>query len=208
MLVTARWLIEPARRMSGSDVPVHFVPLGLGAEFRPVVDPSVRDPLSLGTYFHPAPHKGFSEALRVFELVRERHPVRVIVFGGARPRAPLPPWMTFHLLPRTPLPIYSAAAIWVHTSLHEGFGLPPAEAMASGCALAGFANAGVSEFAVDGQNSLLVAVGDIDGLAGAIVRLIENRQLRLRLAGQGSADLSVYTWERSVAAFEAALTAL
>ncbi len=107
--------------------------------------------------------------------------------------------------PRDLRALYNSAAIFVHPSSAEGWPLPPAEAMASGSAVAAFANLGVSEYAVDGRNALLVRVGDVEGLAGTIRRLIEDDDLRLRLARQGVADMSAYTWERSVAAVEAAL---
>jgi glycosyltransferase involved in cell wall biosynthesis len=107
--------------------------------------------------------------------------------------------------PRDTAAILNRAAIFVHASANEGFGLLPAEAMASGCAFAAFANQGVSEYAVNERNALLVRVGDVEGLAGAIERLVEDRELRLRVASQAVVDMAAYSMTRSIDELEAAL---
>jgi glycosyltransferase involved in cell wall biosynthesis len=207
-IVAARWLLTKAVELCGEGVDATLVPLGVGGEFQPRIDPAERNPLSLALYYNPAPVKGFAECLEALELVRRRHPIRAVAFGGIRPVIALPDWIDFRLGARELAPVYNSAATFVHSSRHEGFGLPPAEAMASGCALAAFANVGVSEYAVDESNALLVSVGDIAGLASATMRLIEDDALRIRLARQGIADLSARTWERSVSAMEEALAAI
>jgi alpha-1,3-rhamnosyl/mannosyltransferase len=158
-------------------------------------------------HHHPAPQKGFTEGLRALEKIHRDRPIAVDIFGGFRPEMTLPEWARFHRRPRSLESLYNRAAIFVHSSRHEGFGLPPAEAMASGCAVAAFGNVGLREYAVNDRNALLVEVGDIAGLAAAVRRLIEDQPLRLRLTHQGAADIAAYTWDRSVAALEAALAA-
>jgi glycosyltransferase involved in cell wall biosynthesis len=205
-IVTAEWLARKARDLCGDGVSISMVPLAVGVEHMVEIDPSQRVPTSLAMHFHPGPSKGLAEGLEALALVRRGHPVRLVAFGGFPPERPLAEWIDFRLGPRDLVPIYNSAAIFVHSSIHEGFGLPPAEAMASGCALTAFANLGVSEFAVDGHNALLVPVGDVEGLANAITRLIEDDELRIRLARQGIADIRTRTWERSVTAMEEALS--
>jgi glycosyltransferase involved in cell wall biosynthesis len=207
-IVTARWLVAKAVELCGDDVDVTLVPLTVGAEFQPLIDPVDRNPLSLALYYNPAPVKGFAECLQALELVRRRHPIRAVAFGGIRPDIYLPDWIEFRHGPGDLAPLYNSAAIFVHSSRHEGFGLPPAEALASGCALAAFANVGVSEYAVDQRNALLVPLGDVAALAAATTRLIEDGALRIRLARQGIADVGARTWERSVSAMEEALTSI
>ena len=41
----------------------------------------------------------------------------------------------------------------------------------------------------DGKNALVVSIGDVDRLANAIIRLIEDSDLRIRLAKQGNLDI-------------------
>jgi glycosyltransferase involved in cell wall biosynthesis len=207
-IVTASWLVSKAREISGDDAFVSQIHLAVGAEFTSTLAPADRQPTAIATYFHPAPRKGFRETMAALALVRARHPIQLTVFGGSRPEISLPGWARFVERPGDLVPIYNSAAIFVHASSHEGFGLPPAEAMASGCALAAFANQGVLEYAVDGRNAMLVPVGDVPGLAEVITRLIESRELRLRIAQQADEDMRDYNWARSTDEFEAALLAV
>ena len=86
--------------------------------------------------------------------------------------------------------------------MREAWPLPPAEAMACGCALIATANEGVTEYAEDGRNALIVPVGDVEAMADAIVRLVDDQALRLRLAHQGLQDIGAYGWDRSVMRLE------
>jgi glycogen synthase len=67
----------------------------------------------------------------------------------------------------------------------EPFGLIHLEAMASGLPVISTAGGGQGEFLKDGINSLVFKESDAGGLAGAILRLIENPELRRNIALQG-----------------------
>ena len=206
-LVIAEWLAEKVRAVCGPDADVTRIPIAIDHDVYGVsTDPADRRAASVVMLVHDAHYKGTLPGLAALEQVRIAHPeLRATLFAAERPELRLPDWATFIRQPRDLRALYNSAAIFVHPSTAEGWPLPPAEAMTSGCAVAAFANPGVSEYAVDGRNALLVGVGDIEGLAGAIRRLIEDDDLRVRLARQGAADMAAYTWERSVAAVEAAL---
>jgi glycosyltransferase involved in cell wall biosynthesis len=69
----------------------------------------------------------------------------------------------------------------------EPFGLVGIEAMAHQRPVAAFDVGGVREWLVDGDTGLLAPRGDTDRLAAAILRLFEDRALRLRLGRAGAA---------------------
>jgi glycosyltransferase involved in cell wall biosynthesis len=76
----------------------------------------------------------------------------------------------------------SAASIFVLSSRFEGFPLVLLEAMAKGMAVVSFdCPTGPADVIDDGRNGLLVARGDVAGLASAVERLIGDRALRRRL---------------------------
>lgn len=69
----------------------------------------------------------------------------------------------------------------------EPFGLVGIEAMAHQRPVAAFDVGGVREWLVDGTTGLLAPRGDADRLAAAILRLCEDRALRLRMGRAGAA---------------------
>lgn len=204
-IVTSRWLLTKVAEICGPDEEVAYVPIAVGEEFRVIRDPTERDPATILMLYHPAPHKGSDDGMAALELAHRSRPLKVVMFGGVRPTRRLPDWIRFVLRPRDLLPHYNSASIFLHPSRHEGWGLPPAEAMACGCAVVAAANIGVREYAVHERNALLAPVGEPEALAAAIVRLIDDGALRLRLARQGQGDIAGYSWDRAVGALESVL---
>lgn len=72
---------------------------------------------------------------------------------------------------------YYAIDIFVMPSLNEGLGLGLMEAMAWGKSCVGSAVGGILNLIRDGENGLLVRPGDSDGLAQAILRLLDSPDL-------------------------------
>lgn len=78
------------------------------------------------------------------------------------------------------------ADIFVLSSDHEGFGNVLVEAMACGCpVISTDCPYGPSEILQGGEYGVLVPVGDEEGLAREIVRLLRNEELRQALARRG-----------------------
>lgn len=91
---------------------------------------------------------------------------------------------------------YAAAVresdIFIYPSRFDGFPAPPLQAMASGCALVTTATDGVTDYAVDAQNALVVGRMDIEGMAGAVRRLAGDAGLRSRIGEGGVAAARQY----------------
>lgn len=76
--------------------------------------------------------------------------------------------------------------IAVHASTKpEPFGTVVAEAMIAGVAAIATKGGGVAEYVRDGETGLQVEMGDVDGLAQAIERLLRDPSLRRALAKRG-----------------------
>ena len=83
--------------------------------------------------------------------------------------------------------VYGRGAVSVLPSLEEAFGLPLAEAMASGLPTVASRVGGMPELVVDGETGLLVPPDDAGALADALVRLLEDPPLAIRLGAAGRA---------------------
>lgn len=100
---------------------------------------------------------------------------------------------------------YRSADFLVHPSWFEGLSLPPLEAMACGIPAVLTDRGGILEYARDGENCLLVPPRDPDKMAAAIVTLMKDHDLRMKLAQKAVSTAAQYTWERASDALETIL---
>lgn len=82
--------------------------------------------------------------------------------------------------------VYNNCSVFALTSRFEGFGLVLVEAMACGVPVISFAcQSGPLELISDGQNGLLVPLGDVSAFAEKLICLIKDAKLRASLAEGG-----------------------
>ena len=103
--------------------------------------------------------------------------------------------------------MFSEATVFVQSSVHEGFCLPPLEAMAAGCAVVCTDAHGNRDFCRDGENCLIPEPTP-EAVAAAIRRLFEDRELRERLIAEGKRTAAAYAWDKRIDELEAALEAI
>jgi len=92
---------------------------------------------------------------------------------------------------------YARAAAFVFPSLHEGFGLPPLEAMAHGTPVVSSNVSALPE--VLGEAALYVNPENVFDISRGIRQLLLDDKLRRWLAEQGRAQVAKFSWEKSVA---------
>jgi glycosyltransferase involved in cell wall biosynthesis len=91
--------------------------------------------------------------------------------------------------------VYQKARLFVALSLHEGFGLPLLEAMASGAAVVASNRSSFPE--VVGDAGLLVNPLDVDAVADAMAGLIQDERTRADLAARARDRARTFSWERT-----------
>jgi glycosyltransferase involved in cell wall biosynthesis len=91
--------------------------------------------------------------------------------------------------------LYRGAVALVYPSLLEGFGLPILEAMAAGAPVITSDRSSMPEVA--GDAAVLVDPTDVDALAGAMARLLGDREWRETLRCRGTARAAQFTWQRA-----------
>ncbi|HHX63462.1 MAG TPA: glycosyltransferase family 4 protein [Chloroflexi bacterium] len=103
--------------------------------------------------------------------------------------------------------LYSGALAFVFPSRYEGFGLPVLEAIS--CGVPAVVADGSSLGEVAGPGGLVVPPDDVEALAGALVRLAEEPDLRATLSTRGLEHAARFSWEetarQTVAAYRDAL---
>jgi glycosyltransferase involved in cell wall biosynthesis len=171
---------------------VHVAHLGVDtSQFR--VNEGDREDFAL----YPArgwPHKNHARLIEAMQLVRRERPgMRLVLTGGAlEDLGNLPDWVDKRgLVSRAELlELYRRAACLVFPSRYEGFGLPPLEAMASGCPVAAADAGSLPE--ICGDAAVLFDPTDADAIAAAV---LEASSSGGRLLAAGLARCELFTWQ-------------
>jgi glycosyltransferase involved in cell wall biosynthesis len=91
---------------------------------------------------------------------------------------------------------YRRATVLVAASLSDAFPLPVVEAMGAALPVVGSAVGGIPEAVVDGETGLLFEPGNVDALAAALKRMLDDGDLRVRMGTAGRARaLRLFSWQ-------------
>jgi alpha-1,3-rhamnosyl/mannosyltransferase len=100
-------------------------------------------------------------------------------------------------VPAGELPLlYAGATAFAYPSFYEGFGLPPLEAMASGVPV--LSSCGSSMAEVVGEAGILVDPHDEEAIAQELEQLLEDAELRRKIAAQGLQRAAMFSWDNCV----------
>lgn len=198
-----------AKRLQAAGVDdVSYIPCGVAPDrFAVDRDPADRDE-EIALMFSPSTCKASEDGIAALRLVKERRPNLLAVAFGVTPRPrSLPRWVPYHrrVGERRLREIYNSASVFLWSSMEEGFALPPAEAMRCGCAVATTDCGGNRDYAEHDVTALVSPPAQPKALAQNVLRLLEDRALRLRLARAGGERIQAFTWDRSADRLEALL---
>ena len=197
--------VDVATYAGGSPIRAAELRASVGAQARPLL-------LSVGGI---EPRKGAADLIRALSLLGDLRPVLAVLGGhsfqdyrayrdavlaelpglgleagvdvvevGTVPEHDMAAW-------------YAAADVLAFPSVKEGFGLAVLEAMAAGLPVVTSDLPVFREYLRPGQDALLVKVGDVPALAGALARALQDDALRERLRTAGRALAARSTWARS-----------
>ena len=93
--------------------------------------------------------------------------------------------------------LYRASDVFVFPSVKEGWGLVVLEAMASGVPVVSSNIEPMTEYLIDGDNSILVSPMDYETLSRKISRVLEETDLRNKLIRNGRKTSEAYSWRNT-----------
>jgi glycosyltransferase involved in cell wall biosynthesis len=200
---------ELLRRTSADHRKVHVIHNGVDEKWfepdrseRPSARPYI---LSVGNV---KPHKNFQRLIQAFAKIQERHDVDLMLVGRKEgflagdsaeldlagvPEGRL--HFTGHVSDSLLRSYYAHAEALVFPSLYEGFGLPPLEAMASGCPVVASNAASIPE--VCGEAVIYCDPLSVDDIADKIKLVLELKgNERLTLLENARTHAARFSWKR------------
>jgi len=162
------------------------------------------------------PHKNLDRLIAAFGVLKQRSghdDVKLLLIGDEVGRYPSlrravekagvrQDVRFFGFVPdRTLAALYRLASVFAFPSLYEGFGLPPLEAMACGTPVVTSRISSLPE--VVGDAALLVDPYSAEDIALGLERVLGDDEFRADLVRRGHAQVSHFSWQRSVKAIHA-----
>jgi glycosyltransferase involved in cell wall biosynthesis len=151
--------------------------------------------------------KGSNDVVRAIAKVKSEFPEAEFWAFGPEKDKYLQEFVKFRERPsdRELRRLYSNADIFFYASSYEGFGLPPMEAMACGCAVVSTDVGAVREFSIPGETALLSPPEDHAALSENIQKLLRDTDLQRKIAEKGYKHVQQFTWEHSTDLLEEAI---
>jgi GT2 family glycosyltransferase/glycosyltransferase involved in cell wall biosynthesis len=157
-----------------------------------------------------SPRRAAEQTVRILACINNkfRNKVEITVFGCTNEELntlSVPEQFDFvnmgAINPEQMAVLLSKNDIFADFSVFQAMGLTALEAMASGCAVIVPTNGGSGCYAVDGENCLVVDTASFDECCCALSRLVNDEELRNRLAFRAVSDVCAYYPEKCAGAF-------
>jgi len=196
-IVIADYLVDIVEKACGKRPAVLYNAIH-AHQFHLTVPIAQRARYKVGMLYHEETKKGCRYGLDALRQCRERFPeLEAELFGVYPDPGFAEPWIHYTRKPKDLCTLYNSCAIFLTPSLNEGWGLTATEAMSCGCALVATDTDGLRVFAHEGETALLAPTANAEALASRICELLENDDLRQRLAETGRQYVQQFTWERA-----------
>ncbi|NOZ83116.1 MAG: glycosyltransferase family 4 protein [Euryarchaeota archaeon] len=158
------------------------------------------------------PKNGLEHLIRAMKLVLEKQDCRLVIAGegelrqrlealvsrlGIESQVSFTGWVRYEDIPE----LLASSDVFARPSITEGLGTAFLEAMACG-PVVGTKVSGIVDIVRHMHNGILVAPGDVEGIADAILRLLEDDTLRSELVANGLRFVRSYSWDEIAVRYE------
>ena len=198
-IVISKWLMNKGKELGVNDC--LYLPNAINHENFKVYDEIDSRKNIICMMYSEVDWKGSKDGLNAINLIKEEYDfIKVKLFGKYKRPDNLPQWIEYYENPKEEelvRKIYNKSKIFLCTSWFEGWGLPPMEAMACGCAVVTTDNGGVNDFAIDEETALICEIKNPRMMAEKIKYLLDNDKIRRKLAINGANKVKEFTWDKS-----------
>jgi len=153
------------------------------------------------------PHKNLLSLIKAFQKIVEREPDLCLVLVGKMDhfyqrlaklveKSGIADKVVFagRLSDQQLNQVYQQALAYVFPSLKEGFGLPGLEAMRAGVPVISSDQGSLPE--IYGSAAIYFDPHDVDSMAEAILKVVQDRSLQEKLIEQGRQRVNQFSWEK------------
>ncbi|MDD5972971.1 MAG: glycosyltransferase family 4 protein [Spirochaetales bacterium] len=199
-IVIAPWLQEIIRNENEESV---LIPNGFDRSIfyleTPIEDRNDNSILFMSSSYE---RKGTVDILNALDIVNKTHDIKVSSFGACSKRKGAFSDYDYYKRPSKQQlrKLYNDAAIFIGGSREEGYGLPVGEAMCCGATIVCTINGGYQAM-VDDSTALQSPIKDSEALAKNIIKLLDDRNLRIQLAKKGYEKIASYSFEQAESKF-------
>jgi len=168
---------------------------------------------TIGMLMAIEPVKDTVTGIEAIRILQKKYPDLRVLAYGKRPVQPswdLPQCVEYHHSPAQSLipKLYQSTDCWIISSKSEGFGMPGIEAAASHTPIVSTRCGGPDDFVRDGVNGHMVEIGDAQGIADAVSKVLDLDEESWRVMSEASYTIAKeFDWDESAAVLEAQLYA-
>ncbi|WP_100612540.1 glycosyltransferase family 4 protein [Confluentibacter lentus] len=148
--------------------------------------------------------KGTSYGITALIKIKEAYPSVVIsMFGTPKKPIDFPKNFNYHHQPENLSEVYNSHAIYLTTSIQEGFALPPCEALSCGCALIATHIGGHKDYLINNETGLAIKTENINDIIEKIELFLKDDEYRIKIAKQGNHYFSTnFSWAKNIEKLE------
>jgi L-malate glycosyltransferase len=208
-IVIAKWLYAKGINLGVKPSSMVYIPNGLDLNKFKLINEIENRRKRVVMLYHTFNWKGSIDGIKALKIAKKQIPdLEAVLFSTeAKPKS-LPSWIEYIRNPpqnRLVEEIYNNSSVYLCPSWKEGWHLPPAEAMACGCAVISTEIDGVKDYAINEKTALLSPPKNPELLAKNLLKVLTDDKLRIKLAQSGHQNIQKFTWKKSTDKFEKAI---